>query len=175
MGGTVGGDAAMKYYVEIDGQEFEIEIGVEGQVTVDGSPVSVNMVRIPGQNVYSLLVDHRSFEVAVEEIRGGYRILLLGEQYDAKVQDERVRRLMAGREQPAPISGDLTVRAPIPGLVVRVHVHPGEEVAKDQPLLILQAMKMDNEIRAPRDGTVRDVHVSEGQSVEQNEPLVTLS
>lgn len=165
----------MKYYVEIEGHEFEIEIDAEGQVTVDGAPVSVDMVRVPGQNVYSLLIDHRSFEVAVEEIRGGYRLLLLGEQYEAKVQDERKRRLMAGREQPAPVSGDLAIRAPIPGLIVRVHVHSGETVTKDQPLLILQAMKMDNEIRAPRDGTVREVHVSEGQSVEQNELLVTLS
>lgn len=165
----------MKYYVEIDGQEFVVEIDEQGRVTLDGTPVTVDMVRVPGQNVYSLLLDHRSYEIAVEETREGYRVLLLGEQYDVKVQDERKRRLMTGREQPAPVSGDVTVRAPIPGLIVRVHVSPGAHVEKDQPLVILQAMKMDNEIRAPRSGTVREVHVTEGQSVEQNEPLVTIS
>lgn len=165
----------VKYYVRVDDEEFEIAIEGEGQVMVNGRPVQVDMVRVPGQNVYSLLVDHHSYEMAVEEIRGGYRILLAGQQYEVTVEDERQRRLMAGRAEPTPIGGDLTVRAPIPGLVVRVHVTEGAQVRQGDPLLILQAMKMDNEIRAPRDGTVRQVHVNPGQNVEQNEPLITLA
>ncbi len=164
----------MKYYVRVNGEDFDIVVADEHRVTVNGQPVQVDMVRVSGQSVYSLLVDHRSYEVAVEEVPGGYRILVAGEQYDITVQDERQRRLMAGRAQPSPVGGTITVRAPIPGLVVRVHVSEGETVRQGAPLLILQAMKMDNEIRAPRDGTVTRVHVRAGQSVEQDEPLITL-
>ncbi len=164
----------MKYFVRVDGEEFEIEIAEDGQVLVNGEPVAVDMVQVPGQNVYSLLVEHHSYEVAAEEIRDGYEILLLGEQYRAQVEDEFRRRLMAGRERPAPPAGDATVKAPIPGLIVKVEVKEGDEIREGQPLVILEAMKMENEIRAPRPGTVQRVHIRPGQSVEQGEVLITL-
>ena len=164
----------MKYYVRVDGEEFEIVLEEGGRVLVNGSPVEVDFVRIPGQNVYSLLVDHHSYEIAVEETRRGYRILLQGHQYEAEVEDERYRRLMAGRSQPAPTAGLTTVVAPIPGLIVRVEVEEGQEVKAGQPLVILQAMKMENEIRAPQAGVVRQVHVRAGENVEQGATLVTL-
>jgi len=141
---------------------------------LNGEPVEVDLVQITGQNLYSLLVDHRSYEIAAEETRHGYNVLLVGEQYAAHVEDERQRRLSMSRRQPAPPSGDTTIVAPIPGLLVKVEVGEGDSVKVGQPVAILEAMKMENEIRAPRAGVIKAVHVTPGQSVEQGQVLVTL-
>ena len=71
-------------------------------------------------------------------------------------------------------SGDSAVKAPIPGLVIKVLVTQGDQVQVGQPLIILEAMKMENELRAPRDGVVATVKVKPGNSVNQGETLVTL-
>ncbi len=163
----------MKYYVLVDDEEFEVEISSDGSVYLDGHPVQVNMVRIPGQNVYSLLLNHHSYEIAVEEERQGYTILVQGNQFHVRVEDERQRRLMSGRNQLAPPSGDTQVTAPIPGRIIKVEVAEGDEVQVGQPLLILEAMKMENEVRAHRAGRIRSVHVSPGDSVEQGAVLLT--
>ena len=99
---------------------------------------------------------------------------LRGEQFHVQVEDERTRRLHAGRQGPALPQGDLAVRAPIPGMVVKVLVQDGDEIIEDQPLIILEAMKMENEIRAVRSGVVRKVEVSAGQSVEQDAVLIVI-
>ncbi len=164
----------MKYFVRVDDEEFVVEIDEVGNVILNGEPIDVDLARIPGQPVYSLLLKHRSYEFAAEEMRDGYTILLHGEQYIARVEDEYRRRLMAGRAQPAPVSSDTTITAPIPGRIVKVEVEEGDEVADSQPLVILEAMKMENEIRAPRAGTVLRVHIKPGQSVEAGEELITL-
>ena len=164
----------MKYFVRVNGEEFEIELNAAGQLTLNGEPVDADLVRIPNQNLYSLLLNHHSYELAVEETRTGYRILLGGEQYEVDVTDERQRRLMAGRSQPAPPSGEAQITAPIPGLIVKVEVKEGDHVTAGQPVVILEAMKMENEIRAPREGEIRAVHVAPGQSVEQGAVLITL-
>jgi len=163
----------VKYYVLVDNEEFEIEISSDGNVYLDGEPIQVDMVRIPGQNVYSLLLNHHSYEMAVEEERQGYTILVQGHQFHVRVEDERQRRLMAGRNQLAPPGGDTQVTAPIPGRIVKVEVTPGDEVDIGQPLVILEAMKMENEIRSHRAGRIRAVHVSPGDSVEQGAVLLT--
>ncbi len=67
------------------------------------------------------------------------------------------------------------IYAPMPGRVVSVAVHVGETVEIGQTLLVLEAMKMENEITAPKAGTVRDIYVSEGSNVGKNDPLVTLA
>lgn len=164
----------MKYYVLIDDQEFEVEIDQEGRVTLNGEALEVELVRVTGQNLYSLLVNHRSYEIAAEEVRWGYNILLAGEQYEARVEDEHQRRLGVARLQPAPVSGITAVTAPIPGLIVKVEVKEGDSVTASQPVVILEAMKMENEIRAPRPGVVKAVHVAPGQSVDQGQVLVIL-
>ncbi len=165
----------MKYFVRVDGEEFEVDIGQDGRILLNGEPVDVDLVQVPGQNVYSLLLEHHSYEIAAEEVHDGYTILLMGEQYVARVEDEYRRRLMAGRSRPAPPSSDTAVTAPIPGRIVKVEVREGDEVKDGQPLVILEAMKMENEIRSPRAGTVQRVHVTPGQNVEQGEVLVTLA
>jgi biotin carboxyl carrier protein len=164
----------VKYYAQIGELEYVVEIE-DGEIFVDGELVDVDLSRSGVPELYSMLINGRSFEVLIEEQRQVYDVTLRGEQYHVRVEDERTRRLNEGRRGPEVPKGELVVKAPIPGLVVKVLVREGEEIAEDQALVILEAMKMENEIRALRAGIVRKVEVSAGQRVEQNAPLLILA
>ncbi len=157
--------------VTIDDRDYEVEVqGTPGgpvQVLVDGEPLTVTLSleagpeaiewAIVGSRPYELVVDHDLRWI--QSARGRHRV--------------NVRDLEAqvGR----PVSGDGRIKAPIPGLVVRLLVGQGDRVEAGQPVLVLEAMKMENEIRAPRPGTVAEIRAQPGQSVGLNEPLVEIS
>lgn len=164
----------MKYYATVHGQEFEVELEGE-RVLVDGEEIDVDLSQSGVPELYSILLDGASYEVLVEEQRQEYAVTLRGQQFHVQVEDERTRRLNAGRKGPLVPSGELVVKAPIPGLVVKVLVSEGDDIPEDHPLVILEAMKMENEIRSLRAGVVRTVDVSAGQRVEQGAALLVLA
>jgi biotin carboxyl carrier protein len=158
-------------------RDYEVEIvdEEEGMVLVDGQEYRIDLRQIRGLPLYSLLLDQRSYELHVQQTdRNGYRVTVAGEGYLAHVMDERTHRLSQTRSGLTGAGVDSAVKAPIPGLVVKVNVKEGDEVKAGQSLVILEAMKMENELRAPRNGTVSTVHVRPGDSVNQGETLVTL-
>jgi biotin carboxyl carrier protein len=164
----------VKYFAAVNGQEYEIEIE-DGQVLVDGEAIVVDVSQIGVPELYSILLNGHSYEVLVEEKRQEYAVTLAGQQFHVQVEDERSRRLNAGRKGPLVPTGELVVKAPIPGLVVKVLVSEGEDIPEDHPLVILEAMKMENEIRSLRAGVVRSVDVVAGQRVEQGAALLVLA
>jgi len=164
----------VKYFAAVNGQEYEIEIE-EGQVFVNGEAIVVDVSQIGVPELYSILLDGHSYEVLVEEERQEYAVTLAGQQFHVQVEDERSRRLNAGRKGPLIPTGELVVKAPIPGLVVKVLVQEGDDIPEDHPLVILEAMKMENEIRSLRAGIVRSVDVVAGQRVEQGAALLVLA
>lgn len=157
-----------KLRVTIDGATHVVELdprqkGSERTVHVDGEERRVSVVPGRAEVAQWLLIDGRSYEVGVDP---ELRFLRDG----AGLHRIEVRDLAApvGR----PTSGDGRVKAPIPGLIIRVLVEPGAYVEAGQPLLILEAMKMENPIGSPRSGTVSEVRVREGQSVALGDLLV---
>lgn len=165
----------MKFFVALDGTSHEI--------TVDGDTVLVNGVSarariemVHGTPVCHLVLDGRSysFAVAARGSRGKWTLIDRGEPVEIEVLDERTRHIQglvgAGKTQ----AGGGTVKAPMPGLVVKVLVEPGNPVAAGQGLVVLEAMKMENEIKAAAAGVVESVAVKPGQAVEKGAELVTL-
>jgi biotin carboxyl carrier protein len=167
----------MKYYATVDNETYEISIDGPDQVTVNGVPLMADMERIGRLDLYSLLMDNISHEVYVEaegEPRNSYGVLVEGARYAVKVQDERSRRMALADRSLKPPAGELMIRAPIPGLVVKVAVTPGQEVAEGETLVILEAMKMENELRAPRAGAIHEVRVVPGNQVSLGQVLVSV-
>ncbi len=167
----------MKYYASIDGQTLEVCIEGANRITIDGVPVEADIQHLSYGNLYSLLVDHTSYEADVEANagrRGEYAVLISGIRYGVVVQDERTRRLVPAERKAQAAAGETTIRAPIPGLVVKVLVEPGQQVAEGQPLLILEAMKMENDLRAPHAGTVHEVRVQPGAQVALGQALALI-
>jgi len=163
----------VKYFATIGNNEYEIEISKD-TVTLNGEEIDVDMAQSGVPELYSLLLGGASHEVLIEPSAQDYAVTLQGEQVHVRVEDERTRRLSAGRRGPAAPQGDLSIRAPIPGLVVKILVQVGETVEDGQPLVILEAMKMENEIRAPRSGLIKQIDASPGGRMEQGAVLIVL-
>lgn len=166
----------MRYVATVGGQTFAIEIEEPGVVRVDGCRHAADLQAIVPGRLYSLLLDHTPHEAFVEgDGQGCCGVLLRGELYRVKVEDERALRLARGLAGFVPASGEIPIRAPMPGLVVSLPVAVGQPVSQGDAVVILESMKMDNELCAPRDGIVARIHVAEGASVEARTTLVTLA
>jgi len=163
----------VKYFARIGNNEYEVEI-TDAQVMLNGEPVDVDIVRSGSPELYSVLFGGHSHELLVTSDRFNYTVSIRSEQFQVQVQDERSRRLNQARKMPTLPDGELAVSAPIPGLVVKVLVTAGDTIEEGQPLVILEAMKMENEIRSMRTGVVKSIEVAPGQRVEQNAVLIVL-
>ena len=176
-----------KYYVQLEGDDigFDISETAEGIVVqsvtndteeeprhVDFAPV--HATPSSGEGLYSLLVDGLSYQLYVERTAQGYRLALRRHRFDLTVLSEREWRLQKVAPKQSLASGKLVVAAPMPGLVKSVLVEGGHEVVSGQRLVVLEAMKMENDIIAPREGRIATVHVQAGTVVEGGKPLITL-
>jgi biotin carboxyl carrier protein len=162
----------VKYVATVDGQEYHVALGEEG-ITLDGAPAEVDLQSIDGGFHYSLLVGAASHEVFVEHCEDVCFVTLGGLRYRVQVEDERARP--TGEPQPlVEDAGEAEAVSPMPGVVVAVLVEAGQEVRAGEGLLILEAMKMENEIPAPRTGVVKAVQVRPGQRVSQDDVLVCI-
>src|SRR5512145_1559113 len=138
----------MRYGVLLDGQVIEVE--VEGdKVTVAGQSHSATLESIPGTPLRQLLLDGRPTVLSVESLgRGRWALSPGGERWEMEVLDERTRHIRSltdstGRRHTSPV-----LRAPMPGLVLRIQVEPGQKVSSGSGLVVLEAMKMENELKA---------------------------
>ena len=162
----------MRYRVTIAGREIEVELAPEG-VRVDGQPVTAELQAVPDGPVRSLLLDGASHRLVARAVEPGrWELQLAGWRLGAEVVDERTLKIRELTGASAAASGPRPVRAPMPGLVVRVEVAPGDEVKPGQGLVIVEAMKMENELRAEVAARVKAVHVQPGQAVEKDQVLI---
>lgn len=161
----------MKYTVEVAGRSVVVEVE-GGTVLVDGRPVDA---RLEGTGAWRRLVRGRASRALVTT-RGpqGWWLLSDGYRLEAAALDARelAVRAMGRGTGGAPVAA--TLAAPMPGLVVRVLVREGDAVRTGQGLIVLEAMKMENELKAAGGGTVARVHVTAGDKVERGTSLVTL-
>ncbi|HEX7119653.1 MAG TPA: biotin/lipoyl-containing protein [Longimicrobiales bacterium] len=163
----------MRYYVTIGERTFEVDLSA-GTATVDGRPVAAELESLPGTPVRHLLADGRSFGLVAGkgEARGAWDLHLDGQRYAVEVVDERTRAIRAMTGGVKGAQGPKPVRAPMPGLVVRVEVEAGQSVRPGQGIVIIEAMKMENELQAEAEGVVARVLVEQGQAVEKGAVLV---
>jgi len=177
MGRALGKNAQvshMKYITTVEGKEYAVEVIDEKHITVNGKVYEVDFESVSGQPVYSLILDGKSHESYVARGDDNWQVLLRGRLYPITVEDEREKRLRAAAGGGVAESGEFTLKAPMPGLVVAVPVNEGQDVKKGQVILILESMKMQNELKAPRDGTIQRVKVKAGESVEQKQILLSM-
>jgi biotin carboxyl carrier protein len=162
----------VKFFVTILGRDIAVEIDGD-RVLVEGREAHAHLSPVPGGPLRHLLFGRESRTVVMERRGPGEWLLgLAGMRYEVSVVDERTRHLQRLTESGGRRGGQLTLRAPMPGLVVRILAAPGQTVDVGQGLVVLEAMKMENELRATARGVVRAVQVSEGQAVEKGALLV---
>ncbi|HEX8995472.1 MAG TPA: biotin/lipoyl-containing protein [Ktedonobacterales bacterium] len=182
----------MRFLVTVDEHDISVAVsepdGPASQAEVDGqaTPVDWRVVGAAARSLatgaeaghYSLLVGVASYDIyarPIETLDGAegaqsYEITVGARTFTVTLRDERTQALatLAGG---AHHSGDATIRAPMPGLVSNVLAQEGQEVARGQAIVVLEAMKMENDLATPRAGVVKSVRVQKGQTVNQGDTL----
>jgi biotin carboxyl carrier protein len=141
-------------------------------VTVDGRAVEVDVVPLGPQ--LSIRIDGKVVDLTTEGTPPELGAVASGLRSYVRVESERERAAEAAKKGSRKAS-DLLVRAPMPGRIVKVFVKQGDHVDAGQPLLVMEAMKMENEIKARGSCTILEVHTAAGQTVEGNAKLITLA
>ncbi len=184
----------MAYITTINKQTYRVETGEEGQqvVTLEGiaraidwqqvAPLSADNKGVVGEGGrYSLLIEGNSYEVFARRItkadqKGSetYEIQVAGQRFEVNVEDERAK-LLAGLAKSAATTNEAKVQAPMPGLVVGVPLEQGTTVEAGQTVVVLEAMKMENDLSSPIAGVIKEIKVNKGQTVDQGEVLVVIT
>ena len=165
----------MKLQSEIGGKKRYVELtraGGRSIWSIDGQRLEADAIEVsPG--IYSILVNGKSFEVRMEQASAELRAIAGSREFRVVISDEREWRRKRGSAIEA--EGRQQVLAPMPGKIVRVLVKTGDAVRAGQGLLVVEAMKMQNEIRAPKSGTIDRLAVVEGQTVNAGEVVAIVS
>ena len=177
-----------RFVVSTGGSTFEIGRVSEQSLEIDGKELTYDFKPVEERS-FSLILAGKSFviEYLPEQVTHPGSSLTMdgllgktvvvnikGKEYSVLVDDDRSILFKKFASEAHSGGGAHVVRAPMPGLISRVEVEVGEEVSKGQGLLVLEAMKMENEIRAVGSGRVKLVHVEKGKPVEKNAPLITI-
>ena len=163
----------MRYVATAAGAERQVELDETGLALDGAEPVAAELVRVPGTSLRHLRLGDRGYPFLVARTESGWTLELAGRRLEVAVEGERARAIRELTGGEAPVSAGRELRAPMPGLVLGVHVEPGQRVEPGEPLVVIEAMKMENELRAETAATVAAVEVGEGATVNQGDVLVT--
>lgn len=165
----------MKYFVEIASEQHEVVLDADG-VHDGGETLAADVSAIPGTPVRVVKIGDRVHRVVVRPgaSRGQYTLWLDGFRFEVEALDERARAIRELSAAAAGPTGPAPLVAPMPGLVVRVHVQVGDHVSAGQGLVVMEAMKMENELRTQAAGRVKAVRATPGTAVEKGAVLIEL-
>ncbi|PYP67388.1 MAG: hypothetical protein DMD26_04755 [Gemmatimonadetes bacterium] len=165
----------MKYIVMVN--DAEIVVLLDGEIVrVEGFEARARLTEVEGRPERMLTLGDEVHRVLVRpgEGRGRYTLWVDGFRFEVEALDERSRAIRELAASTAKPSGPAPLVAPMPGMIVRVQVTEGEVVQPGQGLVVMEAMKMENELRATAAGAVRRVHVAAGTAVEKGALLLEM-
>jgi biotin carboxyl carrier protein len=165
----------MKYYVEIGDHTYEVGIGPDG-VTLDGRQVEADLQANHDSHLWHLVLDGRSHTLRARrrDGRGDWELEIDGRRHRALALDERSRAIRQLTGTAVVSHGPVELTAPMPGLVIKIDVEEAERVERGQGLVVIEAMKMENELKAMAAGRVVEVRVAPGQAVDKGETLLII-
>jgi biotin carboxyl carrier protein len=169
---------AKRYLATIQGSKDQVPVDIQDlgngryALFLDGERHVLDALALE-HGAVSVLIDGQSHDVELDESGDLVKVLIDSELLTVDVADERALRLRAGAVG-FTVTGLVTVTAPMPGKVVRVLVAPGAQVTEGQGLVVVEAMKMENELKSPKSGTVVEVFAQEGSTVEANAKLLSV-
>jgi biotin carboxyl carrier protein len=166
----------VKYIVRINDTEKSVSLDADTVRYEDEAPVRAELADVAGSPVRMLKLGSSVYQAIVEkrEGRGRYTVWIDGYRFDAEALDERTRAIRELSAASAAPSAPAPIKAPMPGLIVRINVKPGDSVIAGQGVVVMEAMKMENELRATAAGTVKTVKILPGAAVEKGQLLVEL-
>ena len=167
-----------RYMVNVAGKEFDIELEYRSEkylALINGEKVDISSFRL-GESRSVLIIGGQSLEVDVRA--NGYdahkTVFMKGHEITVEIEDYHLAQLRKTAGMASGGAVEKCIRAPMPGLILEVKAAAGDRIAKNQPVLIVEAMKMENVIKAPADGVIKEIHVTKGTSVEKGDTLVEM-
>jgi len=160
----------MTYDISIDGKSYRLELErSDGRWScrLDGKPIEVDAV-LARPNVLSLFIGNKAYEVKCERVGDDTHIWVGSRRFAAEVRDPRSLR---SRIRTGDDHGPKKLSAPMPGKVVRVLLKQGDQVEAGAGVVVVEAMKMQNEVKSPKKGTIQKILVSEGAAVNSGDVL----
>ena len=166
----------MKYFVKVGTRDHEVVVDGE-DLTVDGHGVRAELAPMSDGYTWLARVDGRVYRVVAQRSaeRGAYTLDVSGVRLEARAIDERRRAIQQLSGAGAAATGPKPLVAPMPGMIIRVNVAEGDTVKAGQGLVVMEAMKMENELRATADGKVKAIRVGAGAAVEKGALLIEMA
>jgi biotin carboxyl carrier protein len=158
-------------------KEYQVQMDSEQAGTIDGKAFEWDVIEVKNGS-FHILKNNKSYAVEViraEHAEKAFTISVNGNKYQIQVKDkfdELLKSLGMDNLNSAKVN---EIKAPMPGLVLELRVAEGDEVKKGDPILVLEAMKMENILKSPTDGTIKKINVKKGQAVEKNQVLVNFA
>jgi biotin carboxyl carrier protein len=157
----------MNYAATFKGEDLRVKVEESEpglfRVCIDGETYEVDFFDAQ-DNIFSLIIDHQSYEIDIDEVGcGNYSVLLKGDHFDVQIVDEKKKKL--AEKLGAGASGRQEIKSPMAGNIWKLMKSQGDTVTEGEVILILEAMKMENEIRSPIDGVVTTMNSVEGSAV----------
>ncbi len=165
----------MLYYADIEGHKYKIGIAKHGadlQATADGRRLDIRSLNIDGNRIVSFHLDGKYYQIEIEKKAEGYFCWLGSIQLKANILDEKTARFLQKTNNQTTTRKSEILAAPMPGLIIKVEVEPGQIVKKGQGLIIMEAMKMENELRAVHDCVIGEIKIQPGQIVDKAQTLI---
>lgn len=168
----------MKYYIELDGIKREVEVSEAENLTkftIDDEVVELDFPAQIDRNGLSFMLDHRMYRADITSDDINLSLQINNSEFQAIVKDERRKlmdKLMRQNKRQSNTVGE--IKASMPGLIIKLNVTVGETVDKGSSLIVMEAMKMENEINSPINGIVDQCHVGAGQAVSKGQLLMSL-
>ncbi|MFQ5825126.1 MAG: acetyl-CoA carboxylase biotin carboxyl carrier protein subunit [bacterium] len=167
----------MKLFAKTSNKEYEVELNGSAEnlsILLNGKVKKADFKCTGETNFFSLIVDNHSYQLYIVPKSNGYEVYLDGAKYFIELEDERSRLLRSLIKTDEKPKGQKEIIAPMPGLIVKIEVEEGQEIKKGDGLIIIEAMKMENEIRANADGMVKKVFIKEKDSVDKDAVLMLI-
>ena len=168
----------MHYVAILDGKEHDVEIAEvapdQFRIEFDGKTIELDAKSI-SESTLSLIADDVSYNVESEfASKYSHNLLVRGNLINVEVLDLRTHRLRKALESAVGIDGPVSIEAPMPGKIVAVLVKEGDEVEEGQGVIVVEAMKMENELKAPKGGIIKNLIATEGNAVDGGTALCTI-
>ena len=176
----------MRFVADFDGETHTVDVDNHGNddgfytMVLNGNSYHVD-AQLMRSHIVSMLIDNKSYDVDIEKtgdlsdtLDGKMRVTVRGRVVDLDMLDERRRKMREAAHAHLGHHGGGAVVSPMPGKVIKLLVKEGDTVERGQGVVVVEAMKMENELKAPAAGTVKMIHAGEGDAVNANDPLVSI-
>ncbi len=167
----------MRFVARVPPYEYEIEakgFPENDDIAVNGKPKQARLIRLNHPASFLLLIDNHSHQIIIEDNDKHYFVRLNNRTFQVKLENERACLIRHLIKTDDPTNRQQKIKAPMPGMIVKVSVQEGQQIKKGDGLVIIEAMKMENEIRAASDGRVKKIFKTEKESVEKDMILILM-